>query len=144
MSRSYLDSPHGGFGISYSNLLSQYGAAANPQFGTGNDFLVNNWAYVTTPNGTDQLVFIWNPRHAFWFEPDGSGGYNPLYGSRIVLTYATIDGVDYYRLCDPDSGAVYLFDPVSGFCVKMITAGGQETINTLSGDGSRIVSTTPR
>ena len=52
-----------------------------------------------------------------------------------------MDSKDYYRLCDPDSGAVYLFDPDSGFCVKMTTAGGQETINTLSEDGSRIVST---
>jgi hypothetical protein len=126
-----VNTPHSNFSYGYSNLLSG-GSMPQNSFGMGNNILVSNWAYVTPTTGLDessQLAFVWGPKQAVWFD---ATTYAPKYGSRYVLTAPTIDGVVYYRLCDPDSGTVYLFDPTSGLLYSTTTAGGQTTQNSIN------------
>ena len=127
--------PHGDFSHSYSNLLAQGSTADNPQFGMGNNIVVANWAYVTPSTGLDgssQLAFVWGPGQAVWFNINEDGSYSPLFGSRCVLTAPTISGVVYYRICDPDTGTTYLFDPTTGLLYSTTTGGGQITQNTIA------------
>ena len=73
----------------------------------GTNFLPANWAYATA-TVAGELGFIWSPTDAHWF--DATSPYNARYGSRYLLT--VLPGGD-YRLNDPDTGTVYVFDAVT-------------------------------
>jgi len=124
---SQLDTPHGDFSYSFDNLFSLDGAPVNPNFGMGTNFLPSNWAYATT-SATNEWGFIWGPKRAHWFE--GTSPYTAKYGSKYILT--VLPSGD-YRLNDPETGTVYVFDAATGLLASTTTAGGQATVNTIVG-----------
>jgi YD repeat-containing protein len=127
LERTQLATPHGQFCYAFSNRFSQGGSLTNPNFGMGTNFLPEYWAYATTAV-TNEIGFIWGPNRAHWFS--ATSPYPAKYGSRYLLTMLTSGD---YRLNDPDTGTVYVFDGPTGLLKTTTTPGGQVITNTLSG-----------
>jgi hypothetical protein len=121
--RSYLQTAHGGINMSFYNRFTQDGAAQDPNFGMGYNWLITTTAYVTQTDDCSMAV-IWSSEHAVWFTQTGPDSYTPQFGSRYAMTN---DGSN-YRVTAPD-GTAYLFSQATGKLLQTISPGGQITQN---------------
>ena len=135
LSRSYLRTQYGSFDLSWFNLFSQGGSAANPSQGIGTNWVSSNFAYQIDPqDGT--LGFVWDPSRGGkvdFFSESGPGQYTACYCSLDKLTETTTD----FRVAMPD-GTVAVFNKSSGMIKQNIEASGQETDFTYDSSIHRI------
>ena len=88
----------------------------------GYNFIVSNWAYASSSDGTTS--FVWSPTQSLQFP---SGGGAAMDGQHATMS---VSGGN-YLITDYDSGEVHSFDMASRLLASTTTAGGQITANLI-------------
>lgn len=90
----------------YNNVLNNAGTFSQ---GNGYNWLVSEWMYAADAGGGNIMIVL-GANSALWFQPNGSGGYTPLYGARDSLSVNSSTGL--ITLTMPN-GVQYVFNSIT-------------------------------